>query len=69
MGKLVLLLLLAAAGYYWHSHKQDPEQITVPVYAEARVDLQVQGRELGAVDLSGLNFVQSKCALIATRAM
>ena len=45
MGKVVLLLLLAAAGYYWHSHKQDPEQITVPVYAEARVDLQVQGRE------------------------
>ena len=39
------ILLLAAAGYYWHSHKQDPEQITVPVYAEARVDLQVQGRE------------------------
>ncbi len=61
MGKLVLLLLLAAAGYYWHSHKQDPEQITVPVYAEARVDLQVQGRELNMV-LLGKMVDEDDCA-------
>lgn len=49
MGKLVLLLLLAAVGYYWHSQQQNPEQIAQPVYAEARVDLQVAGRELNMV--------------------
>ncbi len=49
MGKIVLLLVLAAAGYYWHSHQQDPEEIAAPVYAEARVDLQVAGRELNMV--------------------
>ena len=39
MGKLVLVLILVAAGYYWFSHRQDQAvigEIENPVYAEAR---------------------------------
>lgn len=52
MGKLVLVLILVAAGYYWFSHRQDQAvigEIENPVYAEARVDLKVEGRELNMV--------------------
>ena len=52
MGKLLLVLVLLAGGYYWFSHRQDQEVIGAienPVYVEARVDLQIQGRELNMV--------------------
>ena len=52
MGKLLLVLVLVAAGYYWFSHRQDQAvigEIENPVYAEARVDLTVEGRELNMV--------------------
>jgi hypothetical protein len=52
MGKLVLVLLLAAAGYYWYVDRQDLSEIVAienPIYAEARVDLKVEGRELNMV--------------------
>lgn len=52
MGKLLLVLVLLAGGYYWFTHQQGREGIEAienPVYAEARVDLQVQGRELNMV--------------------
>ena len=39
MGKLLLVVVLVAAGYYWFSHRQDQAvigEIENPVYAEAR---------------------------------
>jgi hypothetical protein len=48
MKKLILLIVLAVAGYFAYTHFQaaNPEHIENPVYAELRVDAKVGGREL-----------------------
>jgi len=51
MKKLILLIVLAAAGYFAYSRFQaaNPDHIENPVYAELRVDTKVAGRELNLV--------------------
>ncbi len=51
MKKLVLLIVLAAAGYFVYARFQagNPEHIENPVYAELRVDTKVGSRELNLV--------------------
>ena len=48
MRKLILLIVLAAAGYFAYSRFQsgNPQHIEKPVYAELRVDTQLGSREL-----------------------
>jgi hypothetical protein len=51
MKKLILLIALAAAGYFAYSRFQNsnPEHIEKPVYAELRVDTKLGSRELNLV--------------------
>jgi hypothetical protein len=51
MKKLILLIALAAAGYFAYARFQNsnPEHIENPVYAELRVDTKVGSRELNLV--------------------
>lgn len=51
MKKLILLIALAAAGYFAYARFQNsnPERIENPVYAELRVDTKVGSRELNLV--------------------
>jgi hypothetical protein len=48
MKKLIVLVALAAAGYFAYGRFQngEPEQIENPVYAELRLDMKVGNREL-----------------------
>jgi hypothetical protein len=48
MKKLIVLIVLAAAGYFAYTRYQDsaPERIENPVYAELRVDTKVGSREI-----------------------
>jgi hypothetical protein len=53
MKKLLLLIVLACAGYYGYAYlqngNQNPQHIENPVYAELRVDSKIEGRELNLV--------------------
>lgn len=51
MKKLILLIALAAAGYFAYARFQgaNPEHIENPVYAELRVDTKVGSREVNLV--------------------
>ncbi|WP_417069185.1 hypothetical protein [Niveibacterium terrae] len=60
---LVVLVILAAAGYLWkqnHQKVQAPEVLANPVYAEARVKMNVQGRDIEGVML-GKTVDQADC--------
>src|SRR4030095_12524187 len=51
MKKLIVLIALAAAGYFAYAHFQggNPEHVENPVYAELRVGTEVVDRELNLV--------------------
>ena len=49
MKKLIILLVVIGAGYYFYIYSADPSEITNPYYAEARVKLKVHSRELTMV--------------------
>lgn len=60
---LVVLIVLAAAGYLWKQNHQKslaPEVLANPVYAEARVKMNIQGRDIEGVML-GKTVDQADC--------
>lgn len=60
---LVVLVVLAAAGYLWkqnHQKSPAPEALANPVYAEARVAMSVAGRDVEGV-MVGKTVSQADC--------
>ena len=49
MKKLVIVLLIIGVGYYFYTYNTNPSEITEPYFAEARVKLKVEGRDLTMV--------------------